>query len=234
MLLFYKELCTDQDVLRPPPGRAVPAHGVRPGQRSAAGLLAPLLPAVADGSKAGICECPCSVPKTLRKEADTEKTAQRGLGQLQTRHRRLTPHPPPPPGRAHPKAEPHRVLQRSTDSPLPEGTDAPEPHVRGGQGVGLAPQRAEGATSVTVAPGKPSTSTSLSPDTYFTDKPTWSSKRDPKTSKKQELLSDRETPEMWAPARKTSGGHKPSAQAVSCVSLLTTLQPLLPRGPVHS
>ena len=203
MLLFYKELCTDQDVLRLPPGQAVPARGIRPGQHSTACLLALLLPAAADGSKARICEYPCSVLKMLRKEVDTEKTAQRGLGRLQTCQRRFTPHPPPPPGRTRPKAEHHRELQRSTDSPLPEGTDAPEPHVREGEGVGLAPQRAEGATSVTVAPGKPSTSTSLSPDTYFTDKPTLSSKTDPKTSKKQELLSDRETPEMWAPARKT-------------------------------
>lgn len=47
--------------------------------------------------------------------------------------------------------------------------------------MGLAPQRAEGATSVTFAPGKPSTSTSLSPNIYFTDKHTLSSKTDPKT-----------------------------------------------------
>ena len=44
----------------------------------------------------------------------------------------------------------------------------------------------QGATSVTFAPGKPSTSTSLSPEIYFVDKPALSSKTDPKTNKKYE------------------------------------------------
>lgn len=180
MCCFYKEACADQDVPRLPPGWAAPCTWRRPGQHSTACLLTLLLPTAAGRSKARIWDFPGPVLKMLRKEADTEKTAQRGLGQLQTRHRRGS-HPTPLPGRTRHNAEHCRGLQRSEDSPLPEGTDGPEPHVREGEGMGLAPQRAEGATSVTFAPGKPSTSTSLNPNIYSTDKHTLSSKTDPKT-----------------------------------------------------
>lgn len=127
MLLLQRALHRPGSPETAPGAGCPPARGVRPSQNSTACLLALLLPAAADGSKARICEYPCSLLKMLRKEADTEKTAQGGLGQLQTRHRRFTPHPPPPLGRTHPKAEHHRGLQRSTDSLLPKGTVGPNP-----------------------------------------------------------------------------------------------------------
>ena len=183
MCCFYKEACTDQDIPRLPPRRAAPRtwHPAQSAQHSL--RLTLLLPTAADRSEARIWDFSRPV---LRKEADTEKTAQRGLGQLQTGHCGGS-HPTPLPGRTRPNAEHHRGLHRSEAQhhrsaalPLPEGTDGPEPHVREGEGMGLAPQRAEGATSVTFAPGKPSTSTPLSPNIYFTDKHTLSSKTDPR------------------------------------------------------
>ena len=85
-----------------------------------------LLPTASGRSKARIWDLPGPVLKVLRKEADTEKTAQRGLGQLQTRHRRGS-HPTRLPGRTRHNAEHRRGLQRSEDSPLPKGTDGPDP-----------------------------------------------------------------------------------------------------------